>query len=653
MRGSGSSSSHHLRKLAHRNGGWADHPQVCLPFSLRRQCRHRFPFKSPLTSFVKGALNPMDQGAMSLAQAVSSSICVRGLDAHLGSTQVASQTGLALPAVSVAMRRTSQCRNPFAVRATVTGNMPIESAQVLTNNGLSKTAASTNGASPKSAHVNSGSVDTETTVSITVVGASGDLAKKKIFPALFALYYEGCLPKHFTIFGFARSKMTDESLREMISGTLTCRIDQSENCGEKQEEFLKRCFYHAGQYSSEESFGQLSDKLRKQEGSRVANRLFYLSIPPNIFVDVARSSSLAASSANGWTRVIVEKPFGRDSESSAELTRGLKTYLKEDQIYRIDHYLGKELVENLSVLRFSNLVFEPLWSRQYIRNVQLIFSEDFGTEGRGGYFDNYGIIRDIMQNHLLQILALFAMEPPVSLDAEDIRNEKVKVLRSMRVLDVDNVVVGQYKGHTRGGVKYPAYLDDKTVPKNSITPTFAAAAVFIDNARWDGVPFLMKAGKALHKKRAEIRVQFRHVPGNLYKRSFGTDLDLATNELVIRVQPDEAIYLKINNKVPGLGMRLDRSNLNLHYADRYDREIPDAYERLLLDAIEGERRLFIRSDELDAAWALFTPLLNELEKRKISPELYPYGSRGPVGAHYLAAKYNVRWGDNSSELDSA
>lgn len=492
--------------------------------------------------------------------------------------------------------------------------------------------------------------DGDSTVSITVVGASGDLAKKKIFPALFALYYEGCLPKHFTIFGYARSKMTDDELRNMISQTLTCRIHQRENCDDKTEKFLKRCFYQAGQYSSEGDFKKLDAKLKSHEGGRLANRLFYLSIPPNIFVDVARCASRSGSSVNGWTRVIVEKPFGRDSESSAELTRGLKQFLTEEQIYRIDHYLGKELVENLSVLRFSNLVFEPLWSRQYIRNVQFLFSEDFGTEGRGGYFDNYGIIRDIMQNHLLQILALFAMEPPVSLDAEDMRNEKVKVLRSMRPLQLEDVVVGQYKNHVRGGVKYPGYTDDKTVPSNSITPTFAAAALFIDNARWDGVPFLMKAGKALHNRRAEIRVQFRHVPGNLYKRSFGADLDQATNELVIRVQPDEAIYIKINNKIPGLGMRLDRSNLNLHYADRYSREIPDAYERLLLDAIEGERRLFIRSDELDAAWALFTPLLRDLETRKVAPELYPYGSRGPIGAHYLAAKYNVRWGDMNVEV---
>ncbi|KAK4764735.1 hypothetical protein SAY86_025825 [Trapa natans] len=489
----------------------------------------------------------------------------------------------------------------------------------------------------------------ESTVTITVVGASGDLAKKKIFPALFALYYEDCLPEHFTVFGYARTKMADAELRTMISKTLTCRIDKRENCGEKMDQFLERCFYHSGQYDSLENFAELDRKMKGHEGGRVSNRLFYLSIPPNIFMEAVKCASLSASSGNGWTRVIVEKPFGRDSESSAALTRALKQYLQEDQIFRIDHYLGKELVENLSVLRFSNLIFEPLWSRQYIRNVQLIFSEDFGTEGRGGYFDNYGIIRDIMQNHLLQILALFAMETPVSLDAEDIRNEKVKVLRSMRPLKLEDVIVGQYKSHNKGGATYPGYTEDETVPKDSLTPTFAAAALFIDNARWDGVPFLMKAGKALHDKIAEIRVQFRHVPGNLYNRNFGTVLDKATNELVIRVQPDEAIYLKINNKVPGLGMRLDRSNLNLLYAARYKKEIPDAYERLLLDSIEGERRLFIRSDELDAAWSLFTPVLKELEVKKVIPEYYPYGSRGPVGAHYLAAKYNVRWGDLGSQ----
>ncbi|KAK9284458.1 hypothetical protein L1049_023631 [Liquidambar formosana] len=485
----------------------------------------------------------------------------------------------------------------------------------------------------------------ESTLSIIVVGASGDLARKKIFPALFALFYEDRLPKNFTIFGYARSIMNDEELRNMICKTLTCRIDKRENCNDKMDQFLQRCFYHSGQYSSEEHFLELDDKLKEKEAGRLSNRLFYLSVPPNVFLDVVRCARRRASSEHGWTRVIVEKPFGRDSDSSGKLTRGLKQYLTEDQIFRIDHCLGEEFVENLMVLRFSNLVFEPLWSRNYIRNVQLIFSEDFGTEGRGRYFDKYGILRDIMQNHLLQILALFTMETPVSLDAEDIRNEKVKVLRSMRPIQLEDVVVGQYKGSNEGNTTYPAYTDDPNVPNNSLTPTFAATTLFINNARWDGVPFLMIAGKALQSKRAEIRVQFRHVPGNLYNRKFGTDLDKATNELVLRAQPDEAIYLKINNKVPGLGMRLDRGDLNLLYKARYPREIPDAYERLLVDAIEGERRLFIRSDELDAAWAVFTPLLKEMEEKKVVPELYPYGSSGPVGVHYLAAKHNVRWGD--------
>jgi glucose-6-phosphate 1-dehydrogenase len=473
---------------------------------------------------------------------------------------------------------------------------------------------------------------------------------------------------------------------------VTCQ--NREKCGDKQEAFLKRCFYVSGQYDNATSFQALDAELHSHEAGRKANRIFYLSTPPSIFVPVAQNAARNASSKTGYTRVIVEKPFGRDLESSRALGSGLYEALTEEQIYRIDHYLGKELIENLTVLRFSNLVFQPLWNRQFIRNVQIIFSENFGTEGRGGYFDNYGIIRDIMQvracvsrvrctspmcgillthahppplqNHLLQVLALFAMEQPVSLDAEDVRNEKVKLLRSIRPISIDDVVIGQYKGHETGGKKYPSYLDDPTVPKGSLCPTFAAMAFFIDNSRWDGVPFLMKAGKALDRRYAEIRIQFRHVPGNLYKAQ-GSSEQL-TNELVIRIQPDEAIYLKINNKVPGLGLRLDRSNLDLQYKARYQLELPDAYERLILDVVHGDKRLFIRNDELEAAWKLFTPLLQQIEQSRMvragmgrrwrhtqralltlpypapqAPELYPYGSRGPLGAHYLGAKHNVRW----------
>ncbi|KAI5071982.1 hypothetical protein GOP47_0012088 [Adiantum capillus-veneris] len=486
-------------------------------------------------------------------------------------------------------------------------------------------------------------------LSIIVVGATGELARSKIFPALFALFHKGCLPKNLHILGYSRSELSSESLKDMISEHLTCRVDHPHDCGETVKQFLSRVAYQSGGYDSGEKMSQLNTHLQKLEGNCIGNRIFYLSVPEEVLLEVASCVGRNAQSKSGWTRVIIEKPFGYDGQSSALQTKGLLTYLNESQIYRIDHRLGKDLVENLTVLRFSNLVFEPLWSRTHIRNVQVVLSEDWGIEGKGRYFDRYGIIRDIVQSHILQTIALFAMEPPVSLAGDDIRNEKVKVLRSMRRPILQDVVLGQYKASIAkdGKCRVPGYLDEADIPADSMTPTFVAAVTYIDNARWDDVPFLIKAGIGLIKHRVEIRIQFRDVPGNLYRDRCGqTVVGQATNELILQIQPDESIILKINNKVPGLGLQLDSSDLNLLYRDRYDVDIPDSYEHLIMDVIDGDNHLFIRSDELKATWDLLDPLLQEIEKHKVAPELYQFGGRGPIGAYYLGAKHGVRWADD-------
>jgi glucose-6-phosphate 1-dehydrogenase len=372
------------------------------------------------------------------------------------------------------------------------------------------------------------------------------------------------------------------------------------------------------------------------------NRLFYFAIPPSVFVASAASVHGGALTTRGWNRVVVEKPFGKDSASSAALHASLSKYFTEEQIYRIDHYLGKEMVQNLMVLRFANAVFEPLWDSRSISNVQITFKEPFGTEGRGGYFDEFGIIRDVMQNHLLQVLSLVAMETPVSLRAEDVRDEKVKVLKCVSPVELDDVVLGQY-GPNAAGTK-PGYLDDQTVPRGSSTPTFATAALHINNARWRGVPFILKCGKALNERKAEIRIQFRQpgnglfgagaqVPGRLgvgQASPAHAHLFAHNNELVIRIQPNEAVYLKLMSKMPGLEFAPVETDLSLSYKARYPaRPPPEAYARLLLDVFRGDQSQFVRGDELSAAWAIFTPLLHRIETERIPPIPYPYGSRGP------------------------
>ncbi|CAH0769930.1 unnamed protein product [Bemisia tabaci] len=467
-------------------------------------------------------------------------------------------------------------------------------------------------------------------------GASGDLAKKKIYPTLWWLFRDGLLPSNTLFYGYARSKLTVPQLREKCEPYMKVKEDERA----RHEEFWALNFYVAGSYDTRADFENLNQDLISHEPKTgAANRLFYLALPPSVFEPVTVHIRNTCMGTHGWTRVIIEKPFGKDAASSEKLSQHLASLFPEEQIYRIDHYLGKEMVQNLITLRFGNRIFSPAWCREFIASVQITFKEPFGTQGRGGYFDEFGIIRDIMQNHLLQILSLVAMEKPATIHPDDIRNEKVKVLKCIPELNAENVVLGQYVGDPNGeGEAKLGYLDDPTVPMGSNTPTYALAVLKINNERWDGVPFILRCGKALNERKAEVRIQYNDVPGDIFEGK------PKRNELVIRVQPGEAVYVKMMTKTPGISFDMEETELDLTYHSRYKgAKLPDAYERLILDVFCGSQMHFVRSDELHEAWRIFTPLLHSIEKDKIHPIPYKYGSRGPQEADDLCLKNNFKY----------
>lgn len=468
-----------------------------------------------------------------------------------------------------------------------------------------------------------------------LLGASGDLAKKKIYPTIWYLYRDNLLPKHTKFVGYARTKQAIQDVREKSKKYMKVRPGEEDRI----EEFWQNNSYVSGSYDKRIDFELLNQEISRNEKGLIANRIFYLAVPPTVFEDATVNIRNACIAIKGFTRVIIEKPFGSDDESSNKLSNHLAGLFNEEQIYRIDHYLGKEMVQNLMTIRFANKIFCPAWNREHVASVLISFKEPFGTEGRGGYFDDFGIVRDVMQNHLLQILSLIAMEKPVSLNPNDIRDEKVKVLRHIPAIEMKDLLVGQYVGNPDGqGEEKLGYLDDSTVPKDSVTPTYALASLWINNARWEGVPFILRCGKALNERKAEVRIQFKDVPGDIFSGN------TKRNELVIRVQPGEALYVKLMSKSPGMKFELVETELDLTYSMRYrEAPVPDAYERLILDVFTGTQMHFVRSDELKEAWRIFTPILKKIEEEHIKPHPYVYGSRGPVAADGKLAEYNFKY----------
>jgi glucose-6-phosphate 1-dehydrogenase len=483
---------------------------------------------------------------------------------------------------------------------------------------------------------------------LVIFGGTGDLARRKLMPAIWKLQTAGLLPKEFAIVANSREELDDEGYRERMRAALE-EFAQAPDA-EAWKDFAARMAYVYGSTDNPETFVHLGRRLAEMDqahGTR-GNRLYYLALPPGIIEQTAeglgRAGLVCHPDGDCWTRMIVEKPFGRDLASARHLNEDLTRVFDERQIFRIDHYLGKETLQNLLVFRFANTIWEPLWSRNYVDHVQITVAEEVGVEGRAGYYDTSGALRDMIQSHLLQILTLVAMEPPASYDADSIRNEKVKVLRSIPLLQGDAVrahtVRGQYAAGEADGEAAPGYRDEEKVPKDSRTETFAAVRLEVDNWRWAGVPFYLRTGKRLPAKASEVVIRFRAAPHPV--RDLVQHDVPAPNALVLHIQPDEGISLFFEAKVPGLRGPLRPVSMDFDYCRAFGVDSPEAYQRLLLDAMLGDATLFARRDEVEAAWTLVTPIL-EAWAAGGEPEAYPAGSWGPKGADDLLSREGRSW----------
>ena len=483
---------------------------------------------------------------------------------------------------------------------------------------------------------------------VVIFGATGDLTHRKLIPALYNLAADGELPPAVTIVGFARrEKSDDEFRREMEEATR--KFSRQNVRDEIWQTFGQSIFYHQSEFADEEGYKRLAqrlDKIDKERGTR-GNRLFYFAAAPDQFEVILKhlkTAGLNQTREGSWARVIVEKPFGTDLASARELNRIVHNAFAEQQTYRIDHFLGKETAQNILVLRFANAIFGPLWNRHYIDHIQITAAETLGVEGRAGYYEGAGALRDMVQNHLLQLLCLITMETPSDLSADSIRDEKVKVVRCLRRFAVSevgaNVVRGQYAEGAINGKPVPAYRAEPNVDPKSMIDTFVALRLNIDDWRWWNVPIYMRVGKRLPKSGTEISIHFKKAPAVLFNKELSEQ-----NVLVIRIQPDEGISLRMHAKVPGTSFRIEPVKMDFHYGTSFGKASPEAYERLLLDAMSGDATLFARRDEVEEAWAFIDPIENAWSAKEKTPGLffYPAGSWGPEEADSLLARDGRAW----------
>ncbi len=485
---------------------------------------------------------------------------------------------------------------------------------------------------------------------LVIFGASGDLTQRKLIPALHSIFQRGMLPEEFFILGCSRSAMSDEEFRNHLRPAL---IEAAGGDGPTVEVFLRHCFYLSGDYSRADFYDSIISRSTDLEDlfPTGGNRVYYLSTPPSLFPVIVERLGAAGLTREHpqrkqWVRVVVEKPFGHDLDSALELDRRLYDVLNEPQIYRIDHYLGKETVQNILMFRFANAIFEPLWNRRYVDSVQITVSETLGVEHRAGYFEQSGQLRDMFQNHMMQMLALVAMEPPSSFDADRVRDEKVKLLRSVRQFPLEELdrwaVRGQYGPGKVDGKELPGYRQEEGVAPGSKVETYVAVKLMLDNWRWQGVPFYLRSGKRLARRLSEIAIRFKSVPHSMFKNVLAESLE--TNELVLNIQPEEGVALTFQAKRPGPQASLTPLTLDFHYRNVFREALPDAYERLLIDCIAGDQTLFIRHDEVSVAWSLITRVLEAWSGGgNGGPCLYTSGGEGPAEADELLGRDNRRW----------